>query len=413
MKRALVLLLLFLLGACRQQVKVYVGGTFQQDAQGRYVAYGVDTVWVACKPFRDVTYSELRIDGVLVDVDTFPGPLSNNYVWDVSQLPESSMHILQGKAISGSREYLSADRQIWVGFRSRLAVKGPSTERSLWIYCPDGTTAGGLKLDTAYPLCPRLGPGSGSIVFIADHELYRASLSAHGESGQPRLLAQVPNGIYSCDASPVSDLVAFEGYPAAMAHLFTVDSFRNKTQLTHDSDYIIIDSSRFTCIENSAPVFSPDGMRIAYFRRSKCLVPGDPHHDETRRDAFVMNSNGTNPVNLTAGVDDADFSSFTWTFDGKWVLFRVGNGHNAHGVCAANLSGNAITGLTIPSAAVACSPNDSTLIYPDPEYGDRPMFWKKLTWTSDTIYADTGALPVGRGACAYSDHVDWVRFSKR
>jgi hypothetical protein len=407
MKRLLPVLLLLLLGACSEKVEVNIYGGSWDGVEGRYAAYGVDTVWVMCKPFRDISYVELRIDGVLVGVDTFPGPESR-FEWDVRQLPEASVHILQARAISGSREYLSREDSVWVGFRSRIIVDGRGD--TFCIYLPDGKTEGCFYLtEDASLSCPRLGPGCHSVVFIADHRLYGRSRS---ESGPAELLAQVTNGIYSCDASPVSSLVAFEGYPAGTAHIFTVDSFGNKSQLTHDSDFVIIDSSRFTCVENSSPVFSPDGTKLAYFRKSKCLVPGDPHHDETRKDAFVMNSNGSNPVNLTAGVDDADFSSFTWTFDGKWVLFRVGTGHNAHGVCAVNMSGHAITGQLVPSAAVACSPVDSTLIYVDPDFG-REMFWKKLGWTNDTIYADTAGLPFGEGARTYSDHIDWVRYSKQ
>jgi len=409
MKRLVPLLLVLLLEACSEKVKVRVGcSLLVQDALGRYSVYGVETLSVSCWPMRDISYTELSVDSTVVHTDTFPGIESCVFEWDVRQLPESSMHVLQGRAISGSREYLSPERQVMVGFRSQLAVKGSSIDRTIGVFWPDGSPAAGLEFDAATPSCPRLGRGCQTIFFIADHELYRRVPG----SDEPEVLVRMAKGVYSCDASPVSDLVVFEGYPAGTAHLFTVDSFRNKTQLTHDSDFVIIDSSRFTCIENSFPVFSPDGTKIAYFRRSKCVVSGDPHHDEFRRDAFMMNSNGTNPVNLTAGVDDADFSSFTWTFDGKWVLFRVGTGHNAHGVCAANMSGHAITGLFVPSAAVACSPNDSVLIYADPGFGPGELFWKKLTWTTDTIYADTGALPVGRGARAWSDHIDWVRFTR-
>ncbi len=367
--------------------------------------YGVETLSVTCWPMRDISYTELRVDSVLVHTDTFPGIESCVFEWDVRQLPESSMHVLQGRAISGSREYLSPELQVMVGFRSQLAVRGPRVDRTIGVFWPDGTPAAGVELDTAYPSCPRLGHGCQSIFFIADHELYRRVQ----ESDEPEVLAQIANGIYSCDALPVSDLVVFSGYPAGTSHLFLVDSFRNKTQLTHDSDFVIIDSSRFTCIENSASVFSPDGTKIAYFRKSKCLVPGDPHHDEIREDAFVMNADGTNPVILTESLNDHDFSSFTWTFDGKWVLFRVGASHTPHGVCAATLSGHVITGLLVPTA-VACSPVDSALIYIDPSYGDRPLFWKKLSWTNDTIFADSAGLPVGRGAAAYSDHIDWVRY---
>jgi hypothetical protein len=397
--------LLLLLGACSQEVEVTVFAGSWDQVEQQYVVYGVDSVRVACRPFRDIYYVELLIDGIRVGVDTFPGPMST-FAWDASQLPEAGIHKLQARAISGSREYLSPELPVMVGLRSRLIVDGP--QWNLCVYYPDGKLQTSFApIPDAFPSCPRLRPGCSSAVFIADHELYQKALSG---SGQAELLAQVANGIYSCDASPVSDLVAFVGYPAGTAHLFTVDGFGNKSQLTHDSDFVIIDSSRFTCIENSVPVFSPDGTKLAYFRKSKCLVPGDPHESETRKDAFVMNSNGTNPVNLTAGVDDADFSSFTWTFDGKWVLFRVGVGGNPHGVCAANMSGRAITGLFIPSGGVACSPVDSTLIYADPGLAGR-LFWKKLGWTNDTIYADTAGLPLGVGATSYHQHIDWVKYS--
>jgi len=244
------------------------------------------------------------------------------------------------------------------------------------------------------------------VVFIADRKLYEAPWA----NNQAESLDGVPNGIYSCDASPVSSLVAFEGYPAATAHLFIKDGTSAKVQLTHDSDFVIIDSSRFTCITNSTPVFSPDGTKLAYYRKSKCLVPSDPHENEYREDAFVMSSNGTNPVNLTAGVDNAYFSGFTWTFDGKWVLFRAGTGPTPDGVVAANMSGHAITGLTIGAVAMTCSPDDSTLAYVGLDLEHR-LHTVKLVWTNDTIYVGGAGMPLGGDAYAQRSYIDWVKYS--
>jgi hypothetical protein len=410
MKRLLPLLLLLPLGACSEKVKVNVHGGTQDYVEGRLVAYGVETLYVTCQPLRDITYSELLIDRAVVDVDTSPGPWSNIFEWDVRQLPEAGVHILEARAISGSREYLSPELSVKVGYRSRLVIDGP--QRSFYVYRPDAKLEGIFApYEDAHPSYPRFRPGCHEIVFVADHRLY--NFDTRDRPPKPaRVLAQVANGIHSCDASPVSDLVAFEGYPAGTAHLFTLDGSGDQRQLTHDSDFVIIDSSRFTCIANSTPVFSPDGSRLAYFRESKCLVPGDPHEHETREDAFVMNSNGSNPVNLTAGVDDAHFSGFTWTFDGKWVLFRAGTSSAPAGELAANMSGHAITGLEIGSVALACSPYDSTVIYVGARL-ERHLFSMKLAWTVDTLYVSQPGIFLGGEDYPQRDYVDWVKYSGR
>ncbi len=397
--------LLLLLGACSPKVEVTVYGTFRQDAEGRYVAYGTDTVWVSCRPFRNVTYSELRVDGVLVDVDTFPGPLSDTFEWDVTQLPESSMHILQGKAISGSREYLSPELQVRVGFRSRLLADG--SRDSLWIYRPDGKRdAGFVPMVDGSPIFPRFSAGCRSVVFLSHHKLYRAE----SPDGQAQLLDSVGNGIYNCDASPVSDQVAFEAYPFATAHLFVKDGTSPRVQVTHDGDIAYIDSSRFTCTANSGPVFSPDGGRLTYYRESKCLVPGDPHEGETRQDAFVVDRYGTNPVNLTPGLDNAYFSGFTWTFDGKWVLFREGMNAAPDRVLAANLKGHAVEVTGLSPVAMSCSPSDSMLAYIGTE-AERHLHAVKLSWTEDTLYVS------GQGSilsdATFNLYLDWVAYSKQ
>ncbi|MBN2464382.1 hypothetical protein JXD38_01990 [candidate division WOR-3 bacterium] len=395
MKRLLPLLLL-LFGACTEKVEV----TIVAPSSG-WEVYGEDTIRVALRPSRNVSLLELMIDSAVVGADTFPGPVSS-FVWNVAGLPEAGVHRVQARATSGSHEYLSSELTATVGYRSRLLLAG--TGDSLWVYRPDGRRdTGFVPLAGGSPVSPRFVVGCDSVVFLSQHRLYAAAVPA----AEAQLVDSVENGIYSCDVSPVSHVVAFEGYPAAVAHLFTKAGSASRVQLTHDSDFVMIDSSRFTCIANSAPVFSADGGKLAYFRKSRCLVAGDPRENETREDVFVMNSNGSNPMNLTATVDDAYFSGFTWTFDGKWVLFRAGTGQTPDAVYAANLNGRVIAGLAVSPVAMACSPTDSTLVYIGA--ADQNLYSAKLTWTADTLYPVAAGTDLADGT--FGSYVDWVKYS--
>jgi hypothetical protein len=392
-----------LFAACSPKVDVTIRTPYDYDWNG-WDVYDAESIWVTCSPYRNVTYLDLMIDSVVVGTDTFPGPASG-FEWDVSQLTEGVKHPLQARAISGSHEYRSPVVYATVGYRTRLLVDG--TEKTFSVYRPDAKLVASFEpVPGAYPQYPRFRPGCRSVVFVADRRLYEA------DYGPGQLLDSVENGIFSCDASPVSQQVVFHGYPADVAHLFLKDGAGPRVQLTHDSDYVIIDSSRFTCIENSCPVFSPDGTRLAYYRKSKCLVPGDPHENETREDAFVINSNGTNPVNLTAGVGDGRFSGFTWTFDGKWVLFRAGAGPIPEAVLAANMSGHAITGLALPSVAMACSPKDSVVAYIGLESA-RLLYTMKLCWTDDTIYTGGAGVKLGGYHNGQRSYIDWGIYSRQ
>ncbi len=391
--RPVLLLLVFV--ACVEKVEV----TINAPSSG-WEIYGTETVLVTCHPARNVSYVELLVDSVVVGKDSFP---LYQFAWDVTRLAEGNVHTVQARATSGSREYLSSELLATVGFRSRLVMAGLG--ESLWVYRPNGERdTGFIPLDGGNPTFPRFRFGCGSVVFLAHRRLYEAEVP-HGEA---QLFDSLENGIYSCDVSPVSDLVIFEGFPAATAHLFTKDGANPKVQLTHDSDFVLIDSSRFTCIANSNPVFSPDGNKLAYWRESKCLVLGDPHEGEIRQDAFVMNRNGTNLVNLTAGLDNGYFSGFTWTFDGKWVLFREGTSPTPDRVLAANTGGLVITGLAVSPVAMACSPDDSTLAYIGT---DNRLYSVQLVWTGDTLFVDGAGTVLSEKS--FGSYIDWVDYSEQ
>jgi hypothetical protein len=396
MKRLLPLLLLLLLGSCADKVEVTIDAPSSD-----WEVYGQDTIRVILYPYRNITILELMIDSAVVGADTYPGPTSS-FVWNVTSLREASLHQVQARATSGSHEYLSPELTAIVGYRSRLLVDGAPD--SLWVYRPDGRRdTGFVPLVGGVPVSPRFVVGCESVVFLTQHRLYGGSVP----DGEAQPIDSVANGIYSCDASPVSHAKVFDGYPAGIAHLFYKDWFEPKVQLTHDSDYVLIDSSRFTCIENAGPVFSPDGQRIAYYRRSKCLVTGDPHEGETREDVFVMNRSGTGLVNLTPGLDDGYFSGLAWTFDGKWVLFRRGTNAAPDRVLAANLEGHAVEVAGVSPVAMTLSPTDSTLVWIDA--GDRKLHSVKLVWTADTLHPSGAVTILADGA--FGSYIDWVRYS--
>jgi hypothetical protein len=391
MKRLLTLLPALALVACDNTVEVKIDKPVTS-----WVAYGEEVVVVYCHPSRYVDFVELLVDSTVVGVDTFP-PYS--ITWSVSGLMQGSVHAVQARATSGSREYLSEPLNATVGYRSRIVTAGAG--ESLQVYLPNGVRVSAFVPKPGFePKSPRFARECRSIVFIADRKLYRSTGQA---AAVP--LDSVANGIYRCDAAPLADMEVYEGVPVATPHLYTSLGPGTRTQLTHDSDFVLIDSSRFTCTANSSPVFSPQGNWVAYYRESRCFVPGDPHEGEVRQDAFVMGSGGESPTNLTPELDNAYFSGFTWTFDGKWVLFRGADSAPTR-VLAANLRGRCVelAGLTGAAAALACSPLDSTLLFAG---SSGALASTRIRWNDDTLY--TVGQQSGLGG-SFGESFDWVEY---
>jgi hypothetical protein len=122
-----------------------------------------------------------------------------------------------------------------------------------------------------------------------------------------------------------------------------------------------------------------------------------------------MSRNGTNLVNLTSDFGDSYFSGFTWTFDGKWVLFETGRGETPDGVFAATADGTKNNQPGVAAIAMACSPFDSTLVYVSTEL-TRRLYTGKLVWTTDTLYLDGGVILLSSDSHHQRKYLDWVRF---
>jgi hypothetical protein len=389
--RLSVLAIAAILLVCTETIEV----TIERPAV--WTVYGSDSIRVSCHPARTVDYVELLVDSVAVGRDSYP-----TYVfgWDPAGLPEGSQHAVQASAVSGSHEFRSAEHLVTIGYHSRLVMDGPG--ESLWVYVPGGQRdTQFVPLDGGNPICPRFTPNCQSVVFLAHRNLYQARVG----SNEADLLDSLGNGIFSCDAGRLGNLVVYEGMPAATSHLFLLGT-DSRTQLTHDSDAVLIDSSLFTCTANSNPAFSPNDNRIAFYRESKCLVPGDPHEGETRQDVFVMNRSGTELVNLTPHLGNGYFTSLTWTFDGKWVLFREG-ATTPQAFYAANLQGKVVGVLGVVPMAMACSPLDSGLVFISPDNLHR-LLKTTLTWSNDTLYADRPIEMLNN--TSFDRYVDWEKY---
>ena len=63
--------------------------------------------------------------------------------------------------------------------------------------------------------------------------------------------------------------------------------------------------------DDGAPVWSPDGKQIAFFRYT---------NDVDYRDIFIMNADGTNVRRITRGPENDNFS--TWSPDGRQIAFE-------------------------------------------------------------------------------------------
>ncbi len=75
------------------------------------------------------------------------------------------------------------------------------------------------------------------------------------------------------------------------------------------------------------PAWSPDGKRITFmsYRDLKRI----PERGVIRGEIYVMNADGTNPINLTRSVEKAERVS-TWSPDGKQIAFTSAELFNGH-----------------------------------------------------------------------------------
>lgn len=186
-----------------------------------------------------------------------------------------------------------------------------TTSSGIYTVRPDGSdlrqllTGAGLRYDPAW------APDRSQLVFIyaPANNLSQAEVRIVGADGSGERTILGPGSYSTPDWSPDgSEIVLAQDKDDGTRELIIISP--SGTALPTLPDRHASDED---------PAWSPDGQRLAFV--SNCLAPGCIN---IISDLWVMNADGSSPLQLTAGVEYGDDAfSPVWSPDGQWLLFSM------------------------------------------------------------------------------------------
>jgi Tol biopolymer transport system component len=181
----------------------------------------------------------------------------------------------------------------------------------IWIMNADGSGQTRLTNTTTHDFKPAWKPDGSKILFSRCNSSFVCDLYTMNPDGSEQTL--IPNGI---NTDGDEDHASFSPDATKIIFVCSTNTFANPNICTANADGTNRQQLTNTVspVTYFHPVFSPNGAKIAFERRSNSA-------DVFTADIYVMDSNGSNLMNLTnnTGIFDANPR---WSPDGARILFQ-------------------------------------------------------------------------------------------